>query len=399
MARSLAAPAPRRLLRGPPFGIPRPLQGLANLVRAGIRLTWERRRLRIALIALLIAVPLLGGGLWLLRHSSLTAVEHVRIDGLVTVHGADAGAIEAALTNAAHGMSTLAVKPAALRAAVARYPIVRSVTAHASLPHGLRIEVVEQPPVAALIINGAHTAVAADGVVLGPEYLSSALPLLNAPSTGTSTRTAAATLPMTGRSVRGSSLLGALSILGAAPERLAQTVTRVYSGPKGLTIVLRSGLAAYFGDAMRAHAKWIALTRVLADPSSAGAAYIDVRLPERPAAGFPPGTVRPDASSTETESSSGSDPATAAELAAGLDTAVGGGSSASASPSSSPSTSGAGSGSSAAGEPEPAGSSTSGVGTSSTGSSGAEATSASPSSEAASSTGAESSGSSPAPGG
>src|SRR5580700_11628251 len=108
MARSLAAPAPRRLLRGPPFGIPRPLQGLANLVRAGIRLTWERRRLRIALIALLIAVPLLGGGLWLLRHSSLTAVEHVRIDGLVTVHGADAGAIEAALTNAAHGMSTLA---------------------------------------------------------------------------------------------------------------------------------------------------------------------------------------------------------------------------------------------------------------------------------------------------
>ncbi len=398
MARSLVAPAPRRLFRkpaSPAFGLTRPLRGTANIARNAIVFAWERRRLRVALIAVLIAVPLLGGGLWLLRHSSLTAVEHVRIDGLVTVHGADAGAIEAALTNAAHGMSTLDVKPAALRAAVARYPIVRSVTAHASLPHGLRIEVVEQPPVAVLIINGAHTAVAADGVVLGPEYLSSALPLLNAPSTGTST--AAATLPMTGRSVRGSSLLGALSVLGAAPTQLVQTVTRVYSGPKGLTIVLRSGLAAYFGDATRAHAKWIALTRVLADPSSAGAAYIDVRLPERPAAGFAPGTARPDASSTEAESSSGSDPATAAELAAGLDTAVGGGSSSNASPSAG---TGAGTGSSAAGEPEPTAGTASEAQTGSAGSSSSasEATSASPS-EAGSSTGAESPASSTTPGG
>ena len=32
-------------------------------------------------------------------------------------------------------------------------------------------------------------------------------------------------------------------------------------------------------------AKWTAAARVLADPSSRGAAYIDLRLPDRPAAG------------------------------------------------------------------------------------------------------------------
>jgi cell division protein FtsQ len=288
-----------------------------------------------ALLVALAVLPLLGGGWLWLRHSSLMAVENVQVDGLVAVHGADAGAIEAALIGAARGMSTLDVKPAALRAAVAPYPIVRSVRARASFPHGLRIEVVEQPPVAALVLaGGARTAVAADGVVLGPGYLSSSLPLVNLGGAGSGDAVAATavttatttTLPHIGRSVRGTSLLGALTVLGAAPASLARVLTRVYSGTKGLTVVLRGGLLAYFGDGTRPHAKWLSLARVLADPSSAGAAYIDVRLPERPAAGFAPGTTAPGASSTETEPSSASDPATAAELAAGLDAAIGGGS-------------------------------------------------------------------------
>ncbi len=361
---------------------------------------WRRRPLRIALIAVLIAIPLLAGGWWLARHTSLTAVEHVQVSGLVTVHGADTAAIAAALTSAARGMSTLDVKPAALEAAVAQYPIVRLVRAHASLPHGLRIEVVEQPPVAALVENGARTAVAADGVVLGPGFLSSALPLVNATAAAAATGagTAAVTLPAVGASVRRASLLEILTVLGDAPAPLARTLMRVYSGPMGLTVVLRSGLLAYFGDATRPHAKWIALTRVLADPSSAGAAYIDVRLPERPAAGWAPGTARPEASAAEMESSSGSDPATAAELAAGLDAAVGGGSGSGLGAS-------AGGGSSSAGEPAPTGSASSAETSSAeTGSVASEATSASPSQTPSDSAGAEtpaggSQVGSPAPGG
>jgi hypothetical protein len=79
----------------------------------------------------------------------------------------------------------------------------------------------------------------------------------------------------------------------------------------------------YFGDASRPHAKWLSLARVLADPSSAGASYVDVRLPERPAAGFP-GSAGPAASTSESKPTSNSAPGTAAELAAGLTAALGG---------------------------------------------------------------------------
>ena len=356
--------------------MPRPLGAAARTTRAGIAAVWARRRLRIALLAVVIAIPLLGGFWQLLRHSSLTAVEHVQVRGLVAVHGADTAAIKTALTDAAHGMSTLAVSPAALRAAVASYPIVGTIRVHPSFPHGLRIEVVERPPVAALVVAGASTAVAADGVVLGPGFLSSSLPLVNSGKTVTSAD-ATTTLPPVGGSVRGGALLGALAVLGAAPAPLARTVTHAYSGPKGLTVVLHGGLSAYFGDATRPHAKWLSLVRVLVDSSSAGAAYIDVRLPERPAAGFAPGTVRPNASSSETESTGASDPNTAAELASGLDAAVGGGSASGASAGS-----GAGAEPSAGGEAAQGGSTPSEAG--STESTGGEAGSASPSSEAGS---------------
>jgi cell division protein FtsQ len=401
MARSIAAPAPRRLPRRRArlaFGLPRPLEAVARTTRAGIAAVWARRRPRIALLAVLIAIPLLGGAYQLLRHSSLSAVERVQVRGLVAVHGADTAAIETALTSAAHGMSTLAVSPAALRAAVAAYPIVGAVRVHPSFPHGLRIEVVERPPVAALVVSGASTAVAADGVVLGPGFLSGSLPLVNAGkatgATATSASAATSTLPPIGGSVRGASLLGALAILGAAPAALAHTVTRVYSGPKGLTVALRGGLLAYFGDATRPHAKWLSLARVLADSSSAGASYIDVRLPERPAAGFAPGTARPDASSSETEASGTSDPNTAAELASGLDAAVGGGSGSSSATS-------AGSGTGA--EPSAGGGTTQSGATpaeaGSSGSTSSEATSASPSSEAGSGATSETPTTSGVPGG
>ena len=124
------------------------------------------RRLGIALAVL----ALLGGGWLLLRKSPLVSVEHVQIAG---VQGVDAGPIDAALRGAARGMSTLNVNVAALRAAVAPYLVVRELSVSTSFPHGLRIHVVEQLPVAALSVGGVHTAVAADGVVLGSDLLAS----------------------------------------------------------------------------------------------------------------------------------------------------------------------------------------------------------------------------------
>ena len=76
-----------------------------------------------------------------------------------------------------------------------------------------------------------------------------------------------------------------MTLLAAAPPELRAKVSRVYAGPRGLTAPLAAGPVLYFGGADRLRAKWAAAARVLADRSSAGATYIDLRLPERPAAG------------------------------------------------------------------------------------------------------------------
>lgn len=287
---------------------------IASLRGAALTAALRHRRAGLALAAVLV---LLGAGWLWLRQSSLVAVEHVRISG-VPGQSPDASAIDAALERSARAMSTLDVKTAALRDAVARFEIVRSVRAHALFPHGLRLEVVEQPPVAALEAAGSRTAVAADGVALGPSLLSGSLPTVHAGSG------AVAILPAPGRGVHGETLRQELLVLGAAPGPLSPLITRAYSGPLGVTVVLANRLHAYFGDATRPHAKWLSLARVLADPSSSGATYVDLRVPERPAAGFPPGSSHA-GTSGESEPSSSSDPTTAAELAAGLEAAVAGG--------------------------------------------------------------------------
>ena len=46
-----------------------------------------------------------------------------------------------------------------------------------------------------------------------------------------------------------------------------------------------NGPRLILGAGDRARAKWVAAARVLGDAGSQGATYVDVRLPEQPAAG------------------------------------------------------------------------------------------------------------------
>ncbi|HEX3519975.1 MAG TPA: cell division protein FtsQ/DivIB [Solirubrobacteraceae bacterium] len=306
MERSLTA----RLARPLGIALPRPASrrasragiGLLDWARDAVTSLWGHRRTRLALLAVIVALPLLGGGYLLLRNSSFVAVEHVHVSG---VHGAEATAIDAALIAASHHMSTLNVNAGALAAAVAQYPVVSGVRAVASFPHGLRIEVSEELPVAALSANGQRTAVAANGVALGPALATSSLPAING-----------WVVPAVGQRLHSSTLLEALAVLGAAPQALARRVAHVYNGPEGLTLEMKNGLLAYFGNGVRPHAKWLSLARVLADHSSTGASYVDVRVPDRAAAGFPAGTTPPDAS-TSSEAGSSSE-STVGALAEGL---------------------------------------------------------------------------------
>ena len=314
MDRSFAArsPAARRhqpRLTLPGGGLAAPAGALAAALRRVLASVFgtlsAHRRLRIATICLIVALPLLGGGWLWLRHSSLVAVEHVRISG---VHGPEAGAIDAALREAAKGMSTLDYKPAALEAAVARFPAVSAVRTQTGFPHTLRIEVTQLPAVAALTVGGTRTAVSSTGVVLGPALLSSSLP-----------EVADDVAPGAGSKLTNVLVLQALEVLGAAPPQLAKFASRAYFGPRGLTVAMRNGLLIYFGDASRPHAKWLAFAAVLADSSSGGATYVDVRLPGRPAAGFPPGAGPAQASEEGTaETHQSSQESTVSALAAGL---------------------------------------------------------------------------------
>ena len=79
--------------------------------------------------------------------------------------------------------------------------------------------------------------------------------------------------------------LGALGVAGGAPAELRGRIERLWSGPRGLTLDLRNGPDLVFGSGADAARKWTAAVRVLADPSSAGATYLDLRVPERVAAG------------------------------------------------------------------------------------------------------------------
>lgn len=227
------------------------------------------RLLRLAVALALLALLAFGGWRWL-RDSSLVGVTHVRITGLTS---SDAGRVTAALDAAARSMTTLHVRQRALQDAVARFPSVAGVRAHASFPHRLIIAVSERQPVAALVDGNDRVPVAGTGIVLRGVVADRDLPLLQLAH------------PVTGERVTDSRALGALAIAAAAPTALLRSAQQLSVGARGVVVDLRNGPQLVFGGGDQAQAKWAAAARVLAEPSAAGATYLDLRVPGRVAAG------------------------------------------------------------------------------------------------------------------
>jgi cell division protein FtsQ len=242
-----------------------------RLSRGGPRLRLSRQRRRLAVAVAVLSIVVLGGGWLLLRDSSVVAIDHVTVTG---VSGADAGTIEASLDSAARRMTTLDVSTAGLRAAVSGFPEVKGLTVSTHFPHGIVIHVIEVLPVAAVKLLGREIAVTGDGVLLPKVGGTGSLPLI------------ALDAPPIGGRLSQQWALRAAQLLAAAPRRLLARLTEVTTvAGHGLVAQIRSGPSIYFGDASRPQAKWIAALAVLADPKSAGALYIDVTDPARPAAG------------------------------------------------------------------------------------------------------------------
>jgi cell division protein FtsQ len=222
----------------------------------------------VTLLAVLVALA--GGWFWF-RDSPLVSVRHVTISG---ESGPDAAQIHTALVSAAHTMSTLDVSMNRLRDAVAPYPIVKDLVVTTQFPHRMRIRVVEQLAVGTVQAGGHKTAVAADGTLLHDVVVSPSLPVIPL-----------GVLPG-GARVTNPNALAAVRLLAAAPDPLRAKLSQVTTvAAHGLVAQIRGGPSIYFGDGTELAAKWLAASEVLADPGSAGASYIDVTYPNRPAAG------------------------------------------------------------------------------------------------------------------
>ena len=217
---------------------------------------------------LVVACALTVGYLWV-RESSLVAVEDVTITGLT---GPEAPKLRALLADTARDMTTLHVREEQLREVTEPYAVVKGLEVRTDFPHGMTIVVHEHVAVGAILVDGRRTPVAADGT------------LLRGAAPG-DVPVVPMHVPATGNRVVDVDALQALRTLGAAPRPLRLRVQKVTLTRDGLLLELERGPELRFGAAERLNAKWAAAARVLADPTSAGATYVDVRYPERPAAG------------------------------------------------------------------------------------------------------------------
>jgi cell division protein FtsQ len=247
---------------------------LRSVPRAALALppVWRRRA-----AAVLVGFFILAAGYWLwFRDSTFAQVQDVYVTG---VDGPQARAIRSALEEAGLGQTTLHVRTSDLRDAVSAYPVVRSVTAQGDFPHKLTIDVQLNLPVAILQSPSGRTPVAADGLLLSDVPITGGLPVLSVKSALPSER------------LTGGKAFQLVRVVGLAPEPLRKRVTKVIVDPKlGIVAQLSRGPELRLGDATRLPAKSMAAARVLAAAGARGASYIDLRLPERPAAGGLPTT-------------------------------------------------------------------------------------------------------------
>jgi cell division protein FtsQ len=216
----------------------------------------------------LAAVGLVLGFLWF-RDSSFAAVEQVTVTGSGS---SERDRVVAALEAAGDGMSTLHLDEGTLRDAVRPFSSVADLRIRPDFPHALRIEVIEHRPVA-LVQFGASRVPATGGGLLLEGVQADDLPVVQAAK------------PAAGDRVREPRVLEALRVAAAAPPALEQRSERLFFGDGGIRLDLAGGPDLVFGDGDAAAHKWRAAARVLAEDSSAGALYLDLRVAGLVAAG------------------------------------------------------------------------------------------------------------------
>lgn len=255
----------------------RPARAARRLARPSRRLSPRaRRRLFAAAIGLLVVAALYVS---VVRDLPAFGIETLALSGASSGYGPR---LQAELEAAARSMTTLHVDEGRLRELAERYPAVVSLEAEAELPHGLGVRVVERPPVGTVEgTDGRRVPVAADGTLLDGQPVDRPLPAL--PGRASS-----------GREGQRAATATAARLVAGAPRPLAAWLEQVRPGPTGWIVKLRGGPELRFGSLADLPAKWSAAAAVLRAGSARGAGYVDLRLPDRPAAGGFPRPARED---------------------------------------------------------------------------------------------------------
>jgi cell division protein FtsQ len=276
--RSRRPRASRRSLSRAALALPLTLSGtLGRVALAGLAATSWRARI---VFALALTAAVAGGYFLYLRDSPLVAVSDVEVVG---VRSGEPRRIIAEFDSAAREMTTLHVDRERLDRIAAAYPTIESVSADPNFPHGLRIEVTEHEPALIARSGGQVVAVAGDGTLLAGIQLPDDVDL----------PTLELEQPPEGERLEDAALEQALAV-GAAPDPLRPLIEQVgYSKEFGVELVMRGGIPVRFGSGARAQEKWRAAAAVLADGKLETLTYVDVRVPERPAAGGAAASLAP----------------------------------------------------------------------------------------------------------
>jgi len=232
-----------------------------------------RRAPRWRTLAILVAIGLLAWVAWLwYQGSGFVRVRHVTVIGL---SGPDVSQIRAALTSTALGMTTMKLQVSKLENAVAAYPYVESITVVRHGAHAITIDVAEQVPVALTEVGGQALVVdGRDQILTDSTIPHGLLPEVRL------------ALSPTGEIVTSSDARAVIAVLAAAPYALlAHIQSAAWNASHGVVVRLRDGPEVYFGPTQQLRQKWQDAVAVLQNSSSAGASYIDVSDPGRPAAG------------------------------------------------------------------------------------------------------------------
>jgi cell division septal protein FtsQ len=222
------------------------------------------------ILSLLILAAVIAGGFMLVRNSSLVAVDEVKVVGLSGYYDKDA---RSAVVAEAMQMTTMNFDPSKIEDAASGFVDVAGVKVETDFPHAATIYVHVRRPVLIARLTGRTVTLSQDGEVITAPASIAGLPRIQASGNVVDGR------------VTGGKALSASTLLGAAPDVLMRKVDGIRWGRYGIVVSMEKGPDLYFGTSADAKLKWRDAATVLASDASTGAAYLDLRVPGRPAVG------------------------------------------------------------------------------------------------------------------